>query len=192
MPENTDPYLYPGTDVLRNLPGIVDETALGEFEAASATARIAKLRRNPVKGKFDAAHLRAIHKYVFQDVYAWAGEFRSVNISKGGNLFAAAAFIEPAIAHAFRNLPTENYLTGADTETFIARSAYYLSELNAVHPFREGNGRTQREFIRTLGLHAGRELDWSRVTREEMIEASRQSFQSGARPMITVIRSCLV
>jgi cell filamentation protein len=192
MPESLDPYTYPGTDVLRNIPDIRDGKQLAAFEAASTTAKIAILNARPIKGRFDVAHLRAIHKYIFQDVFIWAGEFRTVNISKGGNFFGAAAFIGPALEDVLRRLPGENYLNQLEVRTFAIRAGFYLGEINAVHPFREGNGRTQREFIRELAAEAGYPINWGRVSREQMIEASRVSFKTGNSSGLSgLIEGCL-
>jgi cell filamentation protein len=179
MTESTDPYLYPGTDVLKNLRGIRDSNILTQFEAESTTRRIVQLIESPVKCQFDAVCLRAIHKHIFQDVYSWAGQFRTVNISKGGHPFAAAAFIEPALDAVLRKLSEENYMRKTNPPSFARRAGFFLGEINAVHPFREGNGRTQREFIRELGLRAGLSIDWSRITQDKMMVASRESFRSG-------------
>jgi cell filamentation protein len=149
------------------------------LEARSTTERIAELAAEPVRGRLDVKHLRAIHRYIFQDIFAWAGEFRTLNISKGGNLFAHAPFIESELHRILGQLAGEKHLTGLTPSRFAERAAYYLGEINAIHPFREGNGRTQREFIRELGLKAGYEVDWSITTREEMIEASRVSHSTG-------------
>ena len=80
MPESLDPYLYPGTNVLRNLLGISKATALADFEANATAARLIQFETQGVSGNLDIAHLKAIHRALFQDVYSWAGEFRSVNI----------------------------------------------------------------------------------------------------------------
>jgi cell filamentation protein len=179
MPESSDPYTYPETDVLRNIPGIRDPQSLAAFEANTTIARLAELDTAPLKGRFDIAHLKAIHKYIFQDVYSWAGEFRTVNVSKGGSLFGAAAFIEPALDAVLLKLPAERYLKGVDLSTFARRAGFYLGEINAVHAFREGNGRAQREFIRQLGIEAGFMIDWSRTSRQQLMAASRESFSTG-------------
>ena len=97
MPESSDPYTFPGTDVLRNRPDIRDPQRLAAFEANATAARLAELDAADLKGRFDAAHLKAIHRYIFQDVYSWAGAFRTVNLSKGGHLFGFAAFIQAAL-----------------------------------------------------------------------------------------------
>ena len=192
MPGNTDPYTYPGTDVLRNVLDIRDPQELAVYEADSTGTRLAELFLSPLNGRFDVGHLRAIHKYIFQDVFSWAGEFRTVNISKGGNFFGAAAFVEPALAGVLQKLPAENYLRQIGAPRFAARAGYYLGEINAIHPFREGNGRTQREFIRELGVEAGHLVDWSRARRDQVIAASRVSFQTGdSSGMAALIQDCL-
>lgn len=179
MTENTDPYLYPGTDVLKNRRNICAAEILAQFEAEATSRRLVQLINSPMPGRFDTAHLQAIHQHIFQDVYVWAGQFRIVNISKDGHLFGAAAFIEPTLDGLLRQLYAENYLRGADADAFAKRAGLYLGEINAVHPFREGNGRTQREFIRELALDVGFTIDWSRIQRDRMTAASRLSFQTG-------------
>ncbi len=109
--------------------------------------RILELLNNPVKGTFDLKHLQAIHAYIFQDVYDWAGELRKVDISKGF-MFCNFLFISEQAEEIFGKLKAENYLHGLKEDDFIVRLAYYFSEINALHLFREGNGRSQREFIR--------------------------------------------
>jgi cell filamentation protein len=150
------------------------------------------LMSSPTKGNFDAAHLRAVHNYIFQDVFAWAGKFRTVNISKGGNSFARADFIEPCLNDLFRKLATEKQLRGLERQNFIKRTAFFLGEINAVHPFREGNGRTQREFIRQLAAAADFTVDWRRISRDQMTAASRASFLAGDITGLTeLILTCL-
>lgn len=179
MPDSSDPYTYPGTDVLRNMLDIRDHQQLAAFEANATAARLIELDAAPLVGRFDVAHLKSIHGYIFQDVYRWAGEFRTVNISKGGHLFGAAAFVEPALHEVLQRLAGEHYLKATDARMFATRGGYYMGEINAIHPFRDGNGRSQREFIRLLALQAGFGVDWSRVTRERMMTASLESFKTG-------------
>lgn len=192
MTENSDPYLYPGTSVLKNLRDLTDPKLLERFEARQTHRRIAELIDNPVAGRFDVAHLKAIHRHIFQDVYEWAGEFRTVNISKGGHLFGLATFLEPALQQILAKLAAEKHLVGLDIENFVDRAAYFIGELNAAHPFREGNGRTQREFIRELGLKASHYIDWRSTTVEKMTEGSRLSHLSGESSLFaSLIRECI-
>ena len=193
MPEIADPYAYPETRVLRNLLDIRDPVALEAFEADVTIHRLAELHAYPVTGRFDAAHLKVIHKHIFQDVYGWAGQFRTVDMSKSGSLFARAPYIESALQELLAGLHREDFLRRAAIDEFAKRAGFYLTELNAVHPFREGNGRAQREFLRELAVQAGFTLDWRCVTREEMVAASRESFTTGdSRTMVAIVRSCLV
>src|SRR5580658_2175212 len=104
---NSDPYLYPGTNVLKNLRGLTDPGLLARFEARRTHRRITELIDTPLTGKFDIAHFKAIHRYIFQDVFEWAGEFRTVNISKGSHLFGLAAFLEPALRQTIDKLGAE-------------------------------------------------------------------------------------
>jgi len=191
MPESSDPYTYPGTEVLRNLPDIRDPPSLAAFEANATAARLAELDAAPLNGHFDIAQLKTIHKYIFQAVYSWAGEFRSVNVSKGGHLFGVAGFVESALQQILQRLPQEKYPIGAEPQAFARRAAFYMGEVNAIHPFRDGNGRAQREFIRELGLQAGFPIDWGKVNRQQMIAASRDCFATGDSSGLAVwIQAC--
>ncbi len=175
-----DPYVYPSTSILRNKLNLRDATALEFEEVRKTSTRLAELRARPLRGSFDSFHLRSIHRYIFKDLYDWAGELRTVDIEKG-SYFARASFISPVLEELFVKLQAEKHLQGSDQDTTIYRLAYYLGEINAVHPFREGNGRTQREFVRELALQAGYTLRWATVTREAMLAASVENFQT-ARP----------
>lgn len=189
---SSDPYLYRGTAVLRNLRGLIDPEQLELFEARNTHRRIAQLIDEPLSGAFDVAHLKAIHWHIFQDVYEWAGKFRTVNISKGGHLFALADFLEIALQEVLGKLAAENYLQGLGDDEFSSRAAYYLGELNAAHPFREGNGRTQREFLRELGLQAGHYIDWRATTPAAMVDASQLSHIRGDTSLFAkMIRECI-
>jgi cell filamentation protein len=172
-----DPYVYRGTSVLRNLRNIRDAGILNEFEPEATALRLLQFEQKPLSGGFDSRHVQAIHRHIFQDVYEWAGEFRTVNISKSGDTFAFCEHIASSLARALAGLQGESNFRGADVELFARRGAYYLGEINAIHPFREGNGRAQREFIRQLGVRNGLMLDWKRISREQMIEASRRSLR---------------
>jgi cell filamentation protein len=174
-----DPYVYAGTNVLRNLRDIRDLNTLAAFEADATSWRIRQLEHQPTRGKLNTAHLKAIHRHIFQDVYPWAGEFRTVNISRSNQpWFARPEYILPSLDTIFSSLAKDPVFDRGVSQTqFCTRAAYYMGELNAAHPFRDGNGRTQREFIRQLALKSGYSLNWSSVTRAAMTEASIRSFQ---------------
>ena len=104
-----DPYLDPAFGVLRNRFGLTDEAALEEAEAACVATRSYELARSPLEGGFDLLHLQAIHRYLFSDVYEWAGQLRTIDISEGGSHFAHHAHIENAAAPLFLHLAREQH-----------------------------------------------------------------------------------
>ena len=184
-PEFEDPYVYPGTQVLRNKPGIRDGYALRQFEYEQTALRIADLREHPVAGKFDLQHLRDTHAQVFQDVYEWAGQIRSINFSKGGSVFARTDTIFAEAKRLHEGLVKENRLHGLEKNQFVERFAHYFAEWNALHPFREGNGRSTREFFGQLAREAGYELDQTRIdnSKDQWNEAARLSFNGNLAPV---------
>jgi cell filamentation protein len=188
--ENDNYYCYPCSNTLRNKFNITDEEKLKDMERQITSVRAAQILKDPVKGLFDENHLKAIHKHLFQDLYSWAGEFRKVNISKG-NPFCLFQYIPDQLNNLFKELKNEAYLSLLDENDLAARLAYYLGELNAIHPFREGNGRTQRIFIMELALKNGYILDLSNIEKKEMIRASVQSFALNYGPMKDIIKKSL-
>lgn len=167
-------YCYPDSNVLINKLNIQDADALHTAEREITSLRLAAAKMQPIKGQFDLKHLQKIHGYVFGDVYEWAGKLRHVDIAKG-NQFCLAMNLDTYGSNLFRKLEQENYLINSK-ENVSRRLAYYLSEINVLHPFREGNGRTQRLFIEYLASAAGYRVDFSQVNAEGMIIASADSF----------------
>ena len=167
-------YCYPNSNVLINKLNIQDADALHIAEREITSLRLAAAKMQPIKGKLDMKHLQRIHAYVFGDIYGWAGKLRHVNIAKG-NQFCLAMNLDTYGSNLFKKLEQEHYLIGS-SENVPQRLAYYLSEINVLHPFREGNGRTQRLFIEYLASVAGYHVDFAQVSAEEMIIASADSF----------------
>ena len=184
-------YCYPGTEVLINNFGEHDPKILSQLERMCTAARIVDLLKKPVSGNFDLTHLKKIHHYIFQDIYTWAGQFRMVNISKE-LLFCDVSFIEKELTKLFLKLREEKYLKDCSEDNIASRAAYYLGEINAVHPFREGNGRTQREFIRELLLPAGFYVDYSRCNAKMMLYASINAFAGDYTLMTELFDKCIV
>ena len=178
-------YCYPEANVLKNKLNIKDADSLLEAERSITALRILELKQSFPDGKLDFSYFKHLHFYIFQDIYGWAGKIRTVNISKGSQ-FCLCQFIDDQAIELFQKLERENYLV--DAENIAERLSFYLSELNAIHPFREGNGRTQRIFIEILADRAGYEVDFSEVTAEEMIEASYQSFYKNYDSMNAIMR----
>lgn len=183
-------YCYPGTDVLVNKLGIQDYEKLQVIERKLTMLRILDLIDKPIKGNFDFKHLCSIHYYIFQDVYDWAGKVRTVDIAKG-NRFCNVMFIETQAKEIFESLRKELFLEGLNQQELARRLAYYFSEINALHPFREGNGRSQREFIRSLALKNGYVLNFSNISAEEMLKASQESFLCKYQAMEEIFEQCI-
>lgn len=125
-----DVYCILGTAVLKNKAGITDQELLDEFEADFTAIRILEMTQNPVEGSFDLAHLCKIHQYLFQDVYEWAGEVRSVDIIRGDSRFCNVRQIQSYSNTIFSALASEKYLVNLEPKVFSHRLVHYLSEIN--------------------------------------------------------------
>ncbi len=170
-----DPYLDPSSGVLRNRLGITDPDELAAVEAALTASRLVDLERRRLPGGYDLAHLQAFHRYIFADVYDWAGELRTVAIAKGG-LFCLPQHLASYGAEVFGKLAAADRLRGLPRERFVARLAEFLADVNALHPFREGNGRVQRAFVSQLAHDAGHHIDWVRMDPARNTTASAASY----------------
>ncbi|PJI10234.1 MULTISPECIES: Fic/DOC family protein [Clostridium] len=165
-------YYFKDVDVLKNKFNIKDEIQLEKLERTITTKRLSELELRPIKGDFDFTHLTKIHKCIFQDIYDWAGEIRNEDIFKGGE-FAPSYLLKEALeTQIFIPLKNDNYLKNMDINELSFKLAYYMSELNFAHPFREGNGRTQREFIRCLALFNGYDLNWNKIDSDALLKAT--------------------
>jgi cell filamentation protein, protein adenylyltransferase len=183
---SNDPYVYPGTDVLRNIPGIRDGDELERFEARLTFLRGLQLASEPIAGAYDLDHLQAFHRFLFADLYEWAGELRTVVLAKT-DLFCLPEHIESYGAEIFGKLAEEGRLRSLNRDRFIDRLAHYVGDVNALHPFRDGNGRAQRAFFAQLASDAGYRLDWQLVDPQENIDASVAAMQGDEKPMRSLL-----
>jgi len=175
-----DPYCYPGTTVLKNIPGIHDRAGLEEFEAAITAQRADE----PLPaGRLSVAQYKAIHHHLFQDVYAWAGRLRTVRMSKDGSAFCYPEHIDNEMKALFASLRQKQLLKDLSHEQFAREAASFLSTLNAIHPFREGNGRTQTTFLALLAEQAGHPLHLDRLEPEQFLGAMVASFKGNDGPL---------
>jgi cell filamentation protein len=177
-----DPYADPLTGVLCNRLGLRTAAELEAAEREITHAALILLREMPVRPAYDLAHLCEAHRRIFGDLYDWAGQVRTVTIAKG-SMFCLPQYIEPSAGEIFRQLRNENCLRGLERDTFIDRLTHYLGEVNAIHPFREGNGRTQRAFFEQLADDAGFTLAWQRLDAERNIAASVAIMRGDPAPM---------
>jgi cell filamentation protein len=145
-----------------------------------------------VTGDFSFKHLCAIHRQLFQDIYSWAGKVRTVDISKG-TIFCLVQFIDGQFNDLYTKLKKEDFLSDiTDKRVMSSRLAIYLGELNMIHPFREGNGRTQRIYIEQLCMNNGCfEIDFTEATKKEMIAASVASANCSDDLLEELIFKCL-
>lgn len=181
--EQDNSYCYQDSCILKNKLGIRNKEQLEEAERNITALRILQLKTGELRGEPNFKYLCKIHKHIFGDIYSWAGKIRTVDISKG-NMFCNSQFILENAEDIFNRLKKENYLQDyKDVDKMSERLAYYLSEINALHPFREGNGRAQREFIIVLARRAGYVVDFSKISQEEMIQASEEAFYCDYRHM---------
>ena len=181
-----DPYVYPGTDVLRNLQGIRDRKELEQLEARLTFLRGLQLASDPIAGEYDLAHLQAFHRHLFARLYEWAGELRTVVLAKT-DLFCLPEHIESYGTEMFDKLAAEDWLRGLDRELFIDRLAHYFGDVNALHPFRDGNGRAQRAFFTQLAADAGYRLDWQLLDPHRNTDASMAAMQGDEAPMRSLL-----
>lgn len=181
LPDFVDPYLDPSSGLLRNRLGLTNRADLDRAEAELVEARMTDPRLQRIAPTGDLSQLQTIHRALFQDVYDWAGELRTVDIRKGGD--ARAEFFMPSsrilsgAVFAFAELAADKQLQGLSRERFIERISYHYDQINYLHPFREGNGRTQRIFWNQLAARAGHPLDWRRTTGAINDEASRTAME---------------
>jgi cell filamentation protein len=186
--QHSSKYCYPNSEVLVNLLDVKEEEKLKELETVYTLFRLSELAIRKPAEPLDVKAFLEIHRYILQDIYPFAGELRKEMLSKGTSSFAHPDFIETHLAHIFAELAKENYLKGKPREELISRLAYFLAELNALHPFREGNGRTTREFARQLVHNAGYRLDWEKVLQPaEIINAFVDSFHSDNRRLEKIL-----
>jgi cell filamentation protein len=170
-----DPYCYRGTSVLRNLGDVTDWAELEQFEAAMLEVRSVE----PIPtGAFDPAHYRALHHHLFQDVYDWAGQYRTIRIAKNDAMFCYPEHIQGQMDDLFVQLKNAAFLPSVAPVTFVPAAARFIAELNAIHPFREGNGRTQLAFLFLLGERAELPLDMTRIEPKPMMAAMVESFHA--------------
>lgn len=181
-----DPGHYPGTSVLANLLDIRDADELAAFEAEIVSAR----GEEPLpSGELSKAHYLAVHKHLFGDVYAWAGEPRTIRTGKGGNWFCYPEHIDSQLNALFRALKADNFLGGRNVRAFAEGAAAFLAHLNAIHAFREGNGRTQLAFLALLAQQAGYTLRYEQMDPSEMLRAMIVSFAGDEEPLAALIAS---
>ena len=175
--------------VLKNKLNIKDSKQLEHAERLIALQNIAQLRKASFD-KFDLDTLKAIHKKIFNSIYNWAGEIRTVNIQKGTMQFCDYSYITEQANGIFKKVAEQGNFKGLSKDEFCGKAAELFNNINALHPFREGNGRAQREFIFHLAKTAGYELDLNKADKEQYMNASKIGVVND-RPMELLMRSII-
>ncbi|MGH6618354.1 MAG: Fic/DOC family protein [Alphaproteobacteria bacterium] len=181
-----DPYAYKGISVLKNRLKTRDAAVLAAFEMEMTALRA----EEPLpRGRYGPTHYCAVRRHLFQDVYRWAGRYRTVRTAKDGNWFCFPENIPREMKRVFGGLRRSSFLSVRRIDNFAAGAADFLAELNAIHPFREGNGRAQLSFLHLLALRSGYPLDLSRIRPEPFLRAMVASFAGDVKPLIREIAS---
>ena len=191
--EDNGQYCYPHTHILKNKLDIHDKEQLFKAEQELSSARYFEISQRPIPGDFSLQHLCAIHRYIFQDIYEWAGQIRTVDISKG-TIFCLTQFIEIEFKKVQDWLIAHNYLKDVDDKEQMSKMlAYLIGEINMIHPFREGNGRAQRVYVEYVCMNNGHfDLDFAKTTRNDMVLASKESSILNYEPFEELLYKCLV
>jgi cell filamentation protein len=184
-----DPYAYSGTSVLENLLDIRDQFTLDAFEVEISTLRAEEALP---EGLFDPAHYCRIHHHLFQDVYAWAGQYRTVRTSKGGNAFCYPEHISGQMDTLFREFRSGDIFTRPSKEAFLEKITLFLGELNAIHPFREGNGRAQLAFVGLIGTTCGHPFQFENLNRDTFLPAMIASYFGKRQALQNELRTLLL
>ena len=184
-----DPYCYRATSILRNRLNIRDDAALSEAERALSEVAAANL--DFALPPYDLPYLQGIHRELFTDLYEWAGELRSVDISKGSTHFCTVPRIEPEAIKLLNRLQKVNWFADFEREALVQACAELYGDLNMVHPFREGNGRAQRIFFEHLILNAGFDVNWWGVEEKQWIDANVAAVVCDYVPLKQVFEHCI-
>ena len=183
-----DPYCYPGTSVLRNRFDIQNEATLEALETELTSARAEEALP---EGSLDASHFMAVHHHLFQDIYDWAGELRTIRIAKQDSHFCYPEYIDNELGKLFTKLAADNYLCDLSPQDFAAKAAAFLATLNIIHAFREGNGRTQLSFLVLIADNAGHAMNLAALDPDAMLQAMIQSFFGNEAPLAQILASII-
>lgn len=173
-------YLYPGTNVLRNRPGLRDQAALDVFEYGQTARRERQIEsgQSTIQRTYDAAHLRSLHWYLFQDVYDWAGQYRTVDLAKGKSQFADAGQIDQHLGMAAAAARRADWPAATRAE-FVDAMSHIYAPANQAHPFREGSGRSTKLWLSHIAERSPFALDYSRISPREWNLAAGRSWVPG-------------
>lgn len=163
---------YPNTTCLINKFNIKDNDKLSQVEAEITFAKAVVLESEEVKPPFNFEFYKNIHRFLFEDLYDWAGKLRKVDISKNGTSFCLVNELEKLCEACFNRLEKANYFKGISRKKFVEEIVDLYQTTNFLHPFREGNGRTQRIFISKLIKYNGYDFNFSNINPDLLMLAT--------------------
>ncbi|SRR6266540_1140982 len=180
-----DPYLDKESGVLRNLLNLKTERELDDAEARLTSVEITLLTSEnvPPYDEFDVELFLSVHRQLFKEIYDWAGDLRTTELSKDMTSFARAEHLAGSLAAILNNLKNDSYLAELDCDDFIEKLAHYYADLIVLHPFREGNGRAVRTFLAMLAESIGWHIAWDAMNAQENIDASVAGYQGNEKPL---------
>lgn len=189
---SVDPYSQDG--VLKNKYGETNPKRLELLEKKSTINGWIKLQKELLASpelKLDPELIKKIHRSLFENVYDWAGEYRTVNIVKGNTMFANALYISTALEDLTTKLNREITAKSITANNISEKLAYYYGELNMIHPFREGNGRTQKIFIEKVSQRLGYSLELNKLDSKKLLEATIESVNGTGYPLVKMFNQAL-
>ncbi|EKN6177573.1 Fic family protein [Yersinia enterocolitica] len=187
--DGPDPYTYPNSQVLINKFGITDDDQFIEMEKDFSELAIMEIEFSPPP--YDLLYWRALHQALFGDIYHWAGELRTIDITKGTTRFCNINRIAPEANRLFNQLAQENYLVGLPYDALMVKLAEYYSDLNVIHPFREGNGRAQRLLFEHIIINCGFQISFAGINPDEWIQANIDGYHCRYQRMTALFARCI-
>lgn len=187
--ESTQENCYPGSTVLINKFGLKDQNKLDIVERQIVLLKGTEIERNAVFSNVDFNYYKEIHRQLFEDIYDWAGTVRTINISKKGTVFSKHDNIEEIGQLKFKRLVKLNYLNNMDESSFFNELTELYNELNMLHPFREGNGRTLRLFITLLVRNTGRDISFAGCDSDLLMIATIKAAQGDLSMLKSIFES---
>ncbi|WP_145518979.1 Fic/DOC family protein [Yersinia mollaretii] len=187
--DGPDPYTYPNSQVLINKFGITDDDQFIEMEKDFSELAIMDIEFSPPP--YDLLYWRSLHQALFGDIYHWAGELRTIDISKGTTRFCNINRITPEANRLFHQLAQENYLVGLPYDSLIVKLAEYYSDLNVIHPFREGNGRAERLLFEHIIINCGFQISFAGINPDEWIQANIDGYHCRYQRMTALFARCI-
>ena len=183
--------MYPHTTCLVNFFSLKDRAELRTIESMFATIRSAEILTESIQNTYDFDYLKSIHARLFGDLYPSSGQIRTTVAAKR-TVFCSPEFIESASEEIFSRLRKEHYLKGMEREGFINDLAFFMGEVEALHPFRAGNGRTARLFFYQLAMNAGYDLDWALIDSDRLLEADISAIDGDYQLLIDVLEEVVI